>query len=111
MPNQDASPSQSSPPPPKFIKKLDPYELGQFYPLWIVAVIDLSSSYAEEDALSILRAPDPVQEDTKDVKHKEVNPTLALSIKVEPPEVKVEDRPNFRTYSLVSMICLSILSC
>ncbi|KAN0081717.1 hypothetical protein V8E55_009341 [Tylopilus felleus] len=65
----DVSSSQARPPSPKFVKKLDPYEL-------------------EEDALSIIRAPNPKREDTEG---EDVKPTLHFSVKVEIPEVKEED--------------------
>ncbi|KAG8220564.1 hypothetical protein J3R82DRAFT_3297 [Butyriboletus roseoflavus] len=68
----EALSSQASPPPPKFIKKLDPYEL-------------------EEDALSALRSLDPSQEDMKDARNEDVKLTLPLSVKLEHPEVKTED--------------------
>ncbi|KAG6382193.1 hypothetical protein JVT61DRAFT_844 [Boletus reticuloceps] len=53
---------------PKFIKKLDPYEL-------------------DEDALNIIRSPNPPEEDTTNVKSE----THHISVKAEIPEVKSEE--------------------
>ncbi|KAH0828909.1 hypothetical protein J3R83DRAFT_2328 [Lanmaoa asiatica] len=87
----EASSSRASPPPPKFIKKLDPYELGEILPLFLVPSIDIIPTCIDEAALNVLRSPDSGQEDTKDLRNEDIKPTLPLSVKVELPEVKTED--------------------
>ncbi|KAF8550370.1 hypothetical protein OG21DRAFT_421776 [Imleria badia] len=68
----EPSSSQASPPSPKFIKKLDPYEL-------------------DEDAFNMLRSPSPEPEDMKEAEGEDIKPTHHTPVKAEVPEVKTEE--------------------
>lgn len=71
--------------------KLDPYELGELLPSFVVLIINLILACIDEDALNALRSPDPSQEDAKDVRNDDITPALPLSIKLELPNIKIED--------------------
>ena len=60
-------------------------------PLFLVLRIALIPVRIDEDALNILRAPNPEEEATNEVKGEDTKPTIYLSVKAEIANVKTED--------------------